>query len=80
MAMILGGYVGEVMKRNWCGHWKQESKAFPGRRVFTLEFASGGDVWPHLKVGKRLTKGPGDNVWHYFQTLRERYVKPRVVA
>ncbi len=73
LSKALGGYVGEVMRRNWGGHWKLESAAFPGETVVTLELDNGGDVWPHFKAGKRLTNGPEDNIWHYFQYLKQKY-------
>lgn len=25
------------------------------------------EIWPQIKVEKRLRNGPEDNVWHYFQ-------------
>ena len=72
-AKMLGGYVGEVMRRNWGGTWKDHSAAFPGELVYTLELGDGGgDVWPHFKAGKRLINGPEDNIWDYFQILREK--------
>ena len=80
LAKALGGYVGEVMRRHWGGKWKLESAAFPGQSVITLELANGSDVWPHFKVGKRLINGPEDNVWHYFQTLREKHASARAGA
>lgn len=76
MAKMLGGYVGEVMRRSWGGHWKLETEAFPRETVITLELAKGGDVWPHFKAGKRLVNGPEDNVWHYFLYLKDEADSP----
>jgi hypothetical protein len=70
LAKMLGGYVGEVMRRQWGGTWKSGSGAFPGALVYTLEIPGKGDVWPHLKAGKRIVNGPEDNVWHYYQLLK----------
>lgn len=70
LAKMLGGYVGEVMRRNWGGNWKPESDAFPGELIYTLEIPGRGDVWPHMKAGKRIVNGPEDNIWHYFQYLK----------
>jgi hypothetical protein len=70
MGMVLGGYVGEVMRREWGGRWKMESDAFPGQKVATLQIG-GTDLWPHFKAGKRIQNGPEDNVWHYFQLIKE---------
>ncbi len=72
LAKMLGGYVGEVMRRHWGGEWKLESEAFPGEEVITLQL-NGGDVWPHFKAGKRIVDGPEDNVWAYFQVLEQKY-------
>ena len=75
MTKMFGGYVGEVIRRAWGGRWKLESAAFPGLQVITFEIAGGGDIWPHFKVGKRLTNGPEDNLWTYFQVLKQKYQK-----
>jgi hypothetical protein len=75
LCKMLGGYVGEVMRRHWGGEWKMESKAFPGQQVITLHVNDGGDVWPHFKAGKRIINGPEDNVLHYFQILKQEYVR-----
>lgn len=32
-----------------------------------------GDVWPQFKAGKRIINGPEDNLWDYFQMVRERW-------
>lgn len=80
LAKMLGGYVGEVMRRNWGGHWKSGSVAFPGETVYTLELSGQSDVWPHFKVGKRIVYGPEDNVWHYFQVLKQSQSGERVEA
>lgn len=73
LAKMLGGYVGEVMRRNWGGRWKLGSDAFPGDEIYTLEISGRGDVWPHFKVGKRILNGPDENVLHYFQMLKRKY-------
>jgi hypothetical protein len=78
LSKMLGGYVGEVMRRHWGGEWKLESAAFPGQQVVTLHVANSGDVWPHFKAGKRLLNGAEDNIWHYFQVSKQKYVKQQV--
>jgi uncharacterized protein (DUF302 family) len=72
LAMMLGAYLAEVIKRLAGGHWKMESTAFPGQQVLTFE-TEGGELWPHIKAGKRMTNGSGDNVWDYYQVLREKF-------
>jgi hypothetical protein len=70
MATMFGAYIGEVIKRKWGGRWKLESKMYGDQKVLTFETGDH-ELWPHFKVGKRLTNGPEDNVWHYFQILRK---------
>jgi hypothetical protein len=71
IGMMMGGYIAEVIKGRWGGKWKTESSVFPGQQVLTFETA-GIDMWPQFKVGKRLTNGPEDSVWHYFQVFRKQ--------
>jgi hypothetical protein len=73
MSKAYGGYIGEVLCRNSGGRWKLGSDAFPGERIITLELPHGGDAWPHFKVGKRLSNGPEDNVWHYFTLAKKGF-------
>jgi hypothetical protein len=73
MTRMMGGYIGEVIKRAWGGRWKLESAAFPGQQVITLEVKGGGDIWPQFKVGKQLINGSADSVWAYFQVLKQKY-------
>jgi hypothetical protein len=73
MAMTFGAYVGEVLKRRFGGQWSLESKLAPGTKVPTFHFANGGgEIWPQIKVEKRLRNGPEDNVWHYAQVLIDK--------
>jgi hypothetical protein len=73
MAMTFGAYVGEVLKKHLGGHWSEDNSLEPGTKVPTLHLANGGgEIWPQLKVEKRLRDGPGDNVWHYAQMLLSR--------
>lgn len=69
MAMTLGAYVGEVLRRRYGGYWSDENSLDPGTKIPTLRFANGEEIWPHVKVEKRLRLGPEDNVWHYAQVL-----------
>jgi hypothetical protein len=74
VSMAMGGYIGEVLKRQWGGKWKQNSPLKPDQKLLTLETV-GIDVWPHMKVEKRLTNGPEDNVWFYFRALKDHIQK-----
>jgi hypothetical protein len=73
MAMTFGAYVGEVLKRRFGGQWSLENNLAPGTKVPTFHFGNGGgEIWPQIKVEKRLRNGPEDNVWHYTQVLIEK--------
>jgi hypothetical protein len=67
MAKVWGGYLGEVIRHHWGGEWTTETDAYPGT-VITLR-VRGTDVFPPAKVHKRLTNGPEDNIWFYYQVL-----------
>ena len=73
IAMAYGCYIGEVMRRSFGGHWVLESALAPGSRVLTLLLSDKCEVWPHFKVGKRLSNGSEDNVWHYYQVARRKF-------
>ncbi len=68
---MYGGYVGEVLRRTAGGEWFFDTEIMPGSRVIGLRHGES-KVWPPAKVFKRLTNGPEDNVWHYFQVITER--------
>lgn len=71
---MMGAYVGEVIKRRWGGQWSWESKLHPGEKLLTLT-AAGIELWPQVKVHKRLTEGPEENIWWYFQTFEKQVGK-----
>lgn len=76
-AMMFGAYVGEVLKKEFGGYWSDESLLDPGSKVLTLHFENGrGEVWPQIKVEKRLRNGPEDNVWHYTLSVAARIAGP----
>jgi len=67
-AKIYAGYIGQVIKLRWGVEWRAESE---------YSFENG----PALKVGeshlfllskvyRRLTGGPEDNVWHFYQATK----------
>ncbi len=71
MAKAWGGYIGEVIRRRWDGEWTTETAAQPGI-VITLRVL-GMDIFPPAKAYKRLTNGPEDNIWHYYQVLKQDF-------
>jgi hypothetical protein len=68
VSKMLGGYVGEVMRRAWGGEW--EFADLPGMTGVLALRTGEHTVFPPLKVFKRLTNGPEDDVWRYFQVLQ----------
>jgi hypothetical protein len=73
MSMTFGAYIAEVFKRHFGGHWSEENTMQPGTKVPTFHLAAnGGEIWPQIKVAKRLRNGPEDNVWHYAQVVIEK--------
>jgi len=73
MSYTFGAYIAEVLKRQFGGVWSNESKLHPGQEIPTFHLGgSGGEIWPQIKVEKRLRNGEEDNVWHYFQYLKQR--------
>jgi hypothetical protein len=73
MAKGWGGYVGEVIRRRWGGEWTTETVAHSGT-VITLRVL-GSDIFLPTKVYKRLMNGVEDNIWHYYQVLRQDFEK-----
>lgn len=71
MCMMMGAYIGEVIKRRWGGQWGWESKLHPGQKLLTFT-ASGIEMWPQAKVHQRLTEGPEDNLWWYFRVFKNQ--------
>jgi hypothetical protein len=70
IANDLGGYVGEVFRRNHGGEWGWVTGAtgdrFPGMRA-----PSGQMFWPSGRARNRLADGPENNIWDYYQMLVE---------
>lgn len=71
MAYVWGGYVGEVIRRRWGGEWTTQSALSP-EPVITLR-VTGTEIWPPMRVFKRLTQGSEDNVWHYYGSLKRDF-------
>ena len=64
---MLGSYIGEVLRGSMGGDWaiNQELSAIGIQTGETW-------VFPPSKVHKRLTEGPGDNLWFYFRALLDQ--------
>lgn len=73
MAKMLGGYVGEVMIRQYGGSWSVED--FMGETTLLLTIGEM-KTFPPSKVYKRLTNGPGDNLVYYYQVMVKELRQP----
>jgi hypothetical protein len=67
MAKMYGGYIGEVIRRTWGGHWELDHPV-AGPRSFPIHW-KGHQSFPLGWCFKRLKNGPEDNVWHKLQVL-----------
>lgn len=68
---LWGAYLGEVVRRRWDGAWDLIS--YPGRAaaVPTL-IVAGSQLYPLMKVYRRLTMGDAENVWKFYEKIRGR--------
>ena len=66
---LWGGYLGEVVRRYWNGAW--DLIQYPGgvAAVPTL-LISGSQLYPLMKVYRRLTMGDRENVWEFYRRIR----------
>src|SRR5690242_17355583 len=64
MSKMWGGYLGEVVRRRWGGEWMIDY--YPGGQflIITLN-VNGSKLFPSMKVNRRLTEGPQENVWDF---------------
>jgi hypothetical protein len=67
---MYGGYIGEVMRFEWGdGDWLiPEDGPFAGALVLNY---GGSMTSPPAKVFTRLADGPGDDVYYYYQVLKQ---------
>jgi hypothetical protein len=66
-AKAFGSYAGEVYRRHHGGTWgmvQLGEDEFPG-----IQAADGSTFWPWGRAHQRLTGGPENNLWHYYQLL-----------
>jgi len=68
---VWGGYFGETIRRLWGGDWGVET--YPGTTAPVVSVDVGGaKIFPIMKVYRRLTQGDGENVWRFYQMVREK--------
>lgn len=74
MSLTYGAYIAEVLKRKHGGTWSYQSSLYRGREILTFHAGAPErmEIWPQIKVEKRLRNGPEDNVWHYFQLTLQK--------
>jgi hypothetical protein len=67
---MFGGYVGEVIRRQYGGEWKVET-IMSDQPMVCLQ-VGGNYISPPAKVYKRLATGSGDDLWFYYQVVRQK--------
>lgn len=67
---MFGGYIGEVLRRKYGGHWKVETIA-SGEPVVCIHINQN-YFFPLAKVFKRLSNGSSDDVWFYYQVIKQK--------
>lgn len=75
MCKLWGGYLGEVVRRRWGGEWAMET--YPGANFATLTLnVHGSKLFPSMKIYRRLTEGEADNIWTFYQKVRDKLMSP----
>lgn len=70
-ARVWGAYFGETVRRLWGGDWGVET--YPGTVAPVVSIDIGGaKLFPVMKVYRRLTQGEGENVWKFYQMVRDK--------
>lgn len=71
-----GGYLGETMRRNIGGSWA--TIQYPGRPVAVpgIEI-EGSQLYPLMKVYRRLTMGEPENVWKFYTMIDQKFLDAR---
>jgi hypothetical protein len=67
VALLLGAYIGEVIRRRHGGQWAIRKRL--GQQLMPL-ITHGVSTDPLSKAYQRLTYGPEESVWSYYQVLR----------
>lgn len=68
---VWGGYLGEVIRRRWNGAW--DLIQYPGRaEAMPGLLVSGSQIYPLMKIYRRLTMGESENIWKFYGQIRSR--------
>ena len=71
MCKMWGSYFGEVVRRRFGGDWSIET--YPGKQFATLTLSvAGNQLFPSMKIHRRLTAGEGDNVWSFYKMVKAK--------
>jgi hypothetical protein len=71
VARVWGAYFGETVRRLWGGDWGIET--YPGTVAPVVSVDIGGaKLFPVMKVYRRLTQGEAENVWKFYQVVRQK--------
>ncbi len=67
---LWGSYFGEIIRQRWNGAW--ELSTYPGSAI-TVPAVSirGAQIFPLMKVYRRITLGDAENLWNYYQKIRQ---------
>jgi hypothetical protein len=69
---LWGAYLGEVVRRRRDGAW--ELVSYPGRvAAVPALVVAGSQLYPLMKVYRRLTLGEAENVWKFYERIRGRF-------
>ncbi len=69
ISKVLGGYVGEVMRREKGGEWQVNTEL----NALGLRLADDHWVFPPTKAYKRIVDGPGDNIWSFYTIVVDHW-------
>ena len=68
---LWGSYFGEVIRRRWEGNW--DLATYPGSAVTVPAIlVHEAQLFPLVKVYRRLSLGDAENLWLYYQKIRPR--------
>jgi hypothetical protein len=72
---LWGAYLGEVVRRRFGGEWQMSQYPFGAVAVPTLE-VKGSNLYPMMKVFRRLTIGPQENLTEFYAMIAKRLEPP----
>lgn len=68
---LWGAYFGETVRRSFGGAW--DLVQYPGKpTAVPALLVSGSQLYPLMKVYRRLSMGEAENIWKFFEKIRSR--------